>query len=210
MKSYCIDFDDLCDGVMVQRWRNDDIHLVDFLAAWKERCPPLKVTLFTIPTRTSDATIAALRSLGPWVALAPHGWRHTRGECLAWTADEAIAKIRHAASRGIDAPCFRAPAWLIDGDVYTACHALGYAVASHMTFRIPHTGFKEYVYNLHMGAFPPSTRRVHGHLTPVAGNHIYDLHHDGLLRTDSKGVYYFPWEVAGEVKEGVVQPGGEA
>jgi len=200
MKSYVIDFDDLCDNVMVQ----DGKDLVSFLGEWKEKVPPLKITLFTIPKRCSSNTISSIKSLGDWVALAPHGWRHTRGECLAWAKEECMAKINAAKEMGIDAPVFRAPAWLLDGEVYEACGELDYTIASHKDFRIPGTNVKEYVYNLHMGVDPPRTRRLHGHLPNVSGNWVYDMQKDGLLKTDKNGEYKWPWEVSTIVPANII------
>jgi len=205
-----IDMDDLVDAVMVQEHKGQQVSLVDFLGEWKERVPPLKATLFTIPNRTSDATIKAMKDLGDWVALAPHGHEHCRGECLSWTSEEAIDKITMARDRGIDAPVFRAPAWLLDGEVYEACRQLDYVVASHQLYRIPSTGVREYVYNLHMGVDPPRTKRVHGHLTPVCDNWYLDMHANGHLPKDPKGDYMFPWEVATIIPATVTVPTGVA
>ena len=174
---YAVDFDDYCDAT---------VDTLEVLRDLREHHSTFKVTLFAIPKRCSPFTIASARALYPWLQLAPHGWRHTRGECLGWTDEEAHAKLVAARDMGIDAPIFRAPGWLIDGDTYTACSTLDYAIASHSTYRIPHTGVREYVYNLRT----PSTRQlraIHGHLTPVAGNHIRDMLTDGRLTfaTDS-------------------------
>jgi predicted deacetylase len=173
-----IDFDDLCDNVT---------HEIDQLVRIHDEHAGVKVTLFTIPQRTSDVTIRKFKDLGDWVQLAPHGWRHTRGECLAWSDEEATAKIKAARDRGIDAPCFRAPGWLVDADVFAACKDLGYTMCTHETFRVPDTGALEYVYNL------PTNRikGVHGHLTPVSGNHISEV----TIPTKCKG-FKFPQEVA--------------
>lgn len=198
VRTFCVDFDDLCDNVMVQQYKGKKVNLVEFFQKWKGETPNLKVTLYTIPKRCSPSTIKSMKDLGDWVALAPHGWRHTKGECLAWSDVEAEDRILAAKDMGIDAPIFRAPGWLLDGDVYIACHDINYTVASHEVFRIPNTGVKEYIYNMHMGVFPPRTRRVHGHLTPVCDNWIYDMHKDGWLKL--KGDFVWPWEVSGVVK----------
>lgn len=209
-RMYCVEFDDLCDSVMTQ----DDKHMMDFLGEWKDKVPPLKVTLFTIPRRTSAVTIGRLKHLGDWISLAPHGWEHTRGECLTWTKGECVDKIMAAKEMGIDAPVFRAPGWLLDGEVYDACLELGYTVASHEIYRIPGTQVKEYVYNLHFGASPARVKRIHGHLTPVSGNWIYDMNEKGELPRDNKATYLFPWECSKIIPPSVtpslfVQGGGE-
>jgi hypothetical protein len=187
MKTYCVDFDDFCDTTL---------DTLDLLEDLKKAHPNFKVTLFTIPQRTSDSSIANAKARGDWLQLAPHGWRHTRGECLAWTCEEAVAKIKDAARRGIDAPVFRAPGWLLDGDVYQACRELGYAVASHSVYRIPNTGVSEYVYNMFRKRDLTS---IHGHLTDCGFGYIKDMHAKGELHF-RKGIFKFPQEVAHVVR----------
>jgi len=186
MKPYCVDVDDFCDATVAE---------LQMLTELKDQLPELKVTLFTIPQRTSDATIKKAKGLGDWLQLAPHGWRHTKGECLSWTDDEAREKITLARDRGIDAPLFRAPAWLLDADVYTACKDLNYAVASHKTFRIPNTGVREYVYNMRWPGMK-KFRSIHGHVTPVMGNYIRDMMTKGMFDLPAESTFVFPQEVA--------------
>lgn len=203
-RNYCVEFDDLCENVLVQEYKGQQVYLVDWLRKWKESTPQLKITLFTIPapSRITDATIALFKGeFGEWCKLAPHGWAHTRGECLGWTKEEAKDKILMAAERGIDAPVFRAPGWLLDKDVYEACGELGYVVASHKDFRVRDMGVREYVQNLHVGANPMRTKRVHGHVTPVSDNFIYDLHDRGWLNFKPTDAFKWPWEVATVVNE---------
>ncbi len=169
---FAVDFDDYCDNSM-----EDTLPVLKRL---REKYPNFTCTLFTIPMRTSPGTIAAAKSLGDWVSLAPHGYFHTKGECLAWTPEEAEDKIKIAAEMGIDSPTFRAPAWLLDIDVYRACKKLNYTVASHRNFRIPNTGAWEYVYN-DPAKRAKGVRGVHGHCTPVSGNFIKDMEKDGRL-----------------------------
>lgn len=189
MSIFCVDFDDLCDAVAGEFGK---------LVKLKEKYPKFKVTLFTIPKRISDKTIAEVKLANfqcgwdEWVQLAPHGWRHTRGECLSWTAEESADKIKAAHKMGIDAPVFRAPAWLIDGDVYTACDELNVVVASHAKFRVPNTGVKEYIYNNKYNEF----HSVHGHLTPVSGNYIGDMLDDTRLRFPENAEFAFPQDLA--------------
>lgn len=182
-RNCCIDFDDLCDQSM------DEIPV---LLALHEKYEQLRVTLFTIPKRISASNIKALKEYKDWMQLAPHGWRHTRGECLAWSAEEARDKILAAKDMGIDAPVFRAPGWLLDGDVYEACKELGYVVASHEVFRVPNTGVPEYVYNLSRGR---AFKSVHGHLTDCGFNYIKDMEAGGELSLPNY-VFRFPQEIA--------------
>lgn len=184
MPSYCVDFDDMCSAVMY--------HL-DILLAIKQRTPKFKATLFTIPKRITSAEVDELKQHS-WLALAPHGWRHTKGECLAWTSDEAKDKLLMSAELGIDAPIFKAPAWLVDGETYEACRELNYAVASHHTFRVPHTGVPEYIYSIRN---KHKCRGIHAHLTKCAGlRTIKDLYLANELTFDDSIEFYFAHEVA--------------
>lgn len=182
-KTCCVDFDDLCDQTMDR---------IPTLLELKQKYENFRVTLFTIPMRISDENIKQLEQYKDWMQLAPHGWRHTRGECLAWNADEAKAKIEAAWELGIDAPVFRAPGWLLDGDVYQACQELGYVVASHNVYRVPNTGVPEYVYNIRRGR---SFKAVHGHLTDCGFNYIQHMQEAGDLILPNY-VFRFPQELA--------------
>jgi Predicted deacetylase len=186
VKNFVVDFDDLCDATVGE---------LEVLKQIKAQYNDFKVTLFTIPQRTSDTTIAAAKALGEWCQIAPHGWWHTRGECYSWSSEEAVEKIAAAKQRGIDAPAFRAPGWLLDGDVYVACRELDYTICSHAIYRIPKTGVKEYVYN-DVTLRGKGTRAIHGHLTPVSGNFIRDMDRNGKLTFGEakRRTFSFPWE----------------
>jgi len=170
-RNYVCEFDDLCDATAAT---------LDTLARIKEKEPKFQVTLFTIPRRTSPETIAKAKALGDWIHLAPHGWRHTRGECLGWAKEEALLKISLARDMGIDSPCFKAPAWLIDTEIYDACEELGYVVCDHKDFHEPNHSTRVYRYNDHLYRAKKTTP-IHGHLTNCMDNWIEDMAKDGRL-----------------------------
>lgn len=190
MRTYCVEMDDLCDIVA-------DRALSQLLSV-KEKYPEFVCTLFTIPNRTSDETIAKFKE-HPWIALAPHGWHHTRGECLTWPAHEADAKITLARARGIDAPVFRAPGWLINRATYEACRDLAIVIADHSENYLAVAGTKVYRYN------DPAWRAndvtpIHGHLTDcVVDNYIGDMLVDGRLTFADKSEFVWPWDASKEV-----------
>lgn len=166
-----VDFDDYCDATF---------HTLSLLEDLKLSNPTFKVTLFTIPMRCAPETIHAAKTLdqkygGNWLQLAPHGWRHTRGECLAWTSEEAEDKITRAANMGIDAPIFRAPAWLLNDETGEACAKMKYALYNPGVM-----GIKNY---------------VHGHLTNVLDNNIYDMLVSGRLSFTPDNIFQWPQEV---------------
>lgn len=185
---YCVEFDDLCDQTA---------YTLQVLKAIKGEWPEFKVTLFTIPARTSPIVIEEAKKMGDWIALAPHGWRHTKGECLSWTKEEALSKLRLAAEKGVDAPTFRAPGWLLDHETYAACRELGYTVADHFVYRASQEGDKVYTYNNTAGK-APLVRAVHGHLSrsQYVDNWILKMVQDGRIRFAKESEFLFPWEAA--------------
>lgn len=180
-RRYVVDFDDLCDAT---------VGTLDTLARIKEKEPDFCCTLFTIPKRTSQATLQRAKGLGSWVALAPHGWRHTRGECLGWSTVEAAFKFAEAKDMGLDAPIFKAPAWLSDEDIYKAAALANIAIADHKDFSPNNPGCPVYRYNDPFYRMR-GTSPVHGHLTPVCDNFIDDMLADGRLSFASKSTFLF-------------------
>jgi len=156
-----MEFDDGCDATVSK---------IPLLLKLKELMPGLKVTIFMIPNRCSDETIAAFRALGHWCALGMHGWEHTLGEQWSITSEEIMDKMQLALARGIDAKVFRAPKWVIDNETYVAAKQLNWVVADHAAFRVLGTGARTYCYN--DPALNPKWTRVHGHLPNVSGNGI--------------------------------------
>jgi hypothetical protein len=192
MRTYCVDFDDLYDGVADRS--------LDILQGLKDRYPGFRATLFTIPNRTSEATIEKFKP-HTWLALAPHGWHHTRGECLTWAFPEAFDKLTRARDKGIDAPAFRAPAWFINRTTYEACRDLNLTICDHSDnyLHVPHTQ----VYRYNDPAFrAPKVESVHGHLTQCAvDNFIGDMLADERLSFANESKFVYPWQAAKTVGE---------
>jgi hypothetical protein len=192
MQTYCVDFDDLYDGVAERT--------LDHLLRVKEAYPPFVCTLFTIPNRTSDAAIEKFKAQ-PWIALAPHGWHHTRGECLTWPYHEAEAKILLARAMGIDAPAFRAPAWLINRATYEVCRDQGIVVCDHKDNYLKVLDTRVYRYN-DPAWRKPKIRPIHGHLTDCAvDNFIDEMAKDGRLTFAKGSEFIYPWDAAKRVTE---------
>jgi len=190
--TYVVDFDDLCDSVADRS--------LEYLLTLKEKYPEFRCTLFTIPNRTSDATIAKFKAY-EWIALAPHGWHHTRGECLTWAYHEAEAKILEAKSRGIDAPAFRAPAWLINRATYEVCRDQQIVVCDHKEQYLKVLDTVVYRYN-DPAWRKPKIRPVHGHLTDCAvDNFIGGMMEDGRLTFAKGATFLAPWECGKTVTE---------
>jgi hypothetical protein len=193
MLTYVVDFDDLTDDVAERS--------LEFLTGIRKQHPAFQATLFTIPNRTSEDTIAEFASY-PWLALAPHGWHHTRGECLTWTIHEAVDKITLARQKGIIAPAFRAPAWLIGRPVYEACRDLGIVVCDHKDNYLHVPSCNVYRYN-DPAWRAPKIRPVHGHLTnsEAVDNYIGAMIADNRLSFATEAQFKFPWQVSKEMNE---------
>ena len=174
-KPIVLDFDDLCDNTRGK---------LAWVAKLKEKMPECKVTLFAIPTRCSKETIAEAKSLGDWVTLGMHGWRHTLGECWGWTSEEALDKMNRAFDMGIDGKVFRAPKWVIDAETYIAAKELGWVIADHRDYRVLDSGCRTYTYNQPLR--DPPWIRVHGHLPNVSGNGIEEAFQSFLFKDDSQ------------------------
>lgn len=195
---YVVDFDDFFDGNYDKLTVLGEIH---------DRLPDFKATLFTIPNRTSDKTIAKVKAEYPYLTLAPHGWEHTKGECLSWTLAEGRDKLEQSYDRGIDSPVFRAPGWLIGGCCYQLASEFRWTIAAHKDMHLPSTRKTEdfewkdvpqYIYNMQTGK-TKGYRAVHGHVTPVSGNHILDMAKDGRLFFLQGDTFHYPWEAAVQI-----------
>lgn len=153
-----MDFDDLCLG-------NDRL---DTLLRLKERDPGFKVTLFAIPTRCGDQLLRSYDQHRDWIQLGIHGWAHARHECLAWTSEETVEKIKTARLIYQFAPVFKAPNWEMCDEVYAGLKESGVAVADHIrNIEILPPDMPHYIYNLRLRN--DSIRRMHGHIQNWAG-----------------------------------------
>lgn len=103
-----------------------------------------RVTLFTIPGRTGDATLQALKDR-PWVEIAAHGWTHEGPECADWTLPRALEVLDACESAGY-AKVFKAPHWIAAPATYVALRERDWAIADHPRNRltIPR-GLRRYV-----------------------------------------------------------------
>lgn len=88
---------------------------LEMLFYWKAKYPKFKITLFTIPNKTSDGM---LKLIGPhidWIELAVHGWDHDSNyECWEWDYEKTRALMNRVkiGYRNI----FKAPGWMITGN----------------------------------------------------------------------------------------------
>lgn len=119
---------------------------LNFLFYWKAKYPKFKITLFTIPSKTSREMVSLLKRNEDWIELAVHGFTHSSNfECYDWDYEKTKDLMYNLASRGY-VKNFKAPGWTITPDlcgyparedqliskdkqaVYKALHDLGFVV----------------------------------------------------------------------------------
>lgn len=119
LKPISVDLDDFCD----------EYAPLDLLEEIKTKIPQFKVTLFTIPARTSPALMATMLALD-WVDLVPHGWMHeTNHECAHWGHTDITGCLERCEGRGFQTKGFKAPGWQISEGCYYGLRDRGYWVA---------------------------------------------------------------------------------
>ena len=101
-----VESDDTCD-----RW---DRNGMNFLFAWKAKFPKFKISLFTIPERTSKEMLELLGHHNDWIELCVHGWNHESNfECYGWDYDRTMRFMERVESLGVYKKVFKAPGWTI-------------------------------------------------------------------------------------------------
>jgi hypothetical protein len=79
----------------------------------KEINPDFKVTLFTIPAKTTIDMLNWATDNSHWVEIVQHGWdHHDNYECEKWTKEEASYYLHRAAPFFV-VKGFKAPGWQI-------------------------------------------------------------------------------------------------
>lgn len=90
---------------------------LNFLFYWKAKYPKFKITLFTIPNRTSFEMVKLLECHNDWIELAVHGFNHSSNfECFDWDYDKAKELMEPQFSKGYTRN-FKAPGWTITPDL---------------------------------------------------------------------------------------------
>lgn len=100
---------------------------LNFLFYWKTKFPKFKITLFTIPNRTSPEFLKLISRHSDWIELAIHGWDHESNfECYGWDYDKTqaymhrIYKMVGEHDEKMYKKIFKAPGWTITPTVYPA------------------------------------------------------------------------------------------
>ena len=94
----------------------------------KAKYPKFKITLFTIPNKTSREFLKLITPHGSWIELAIHGWDHDSNyECWSWDYEKAKALMNrletfHPTDSIYYKKIFKAPGWTIT-DKYSGYNA---------------------------------------------------------------------------------------
>lgn len=97
---------------------------LNFLFHWKTKYPNFKITLFTIPDRTSPEMLDLMFRNYDWIQLAVHGFNHESNfECYSWSYDKTVALMNRVhkfsvpskseTQRNAYEKIFKAPGWTI-------------------------------------------------------------------------------------------------
>jgi hypothetical protein len=87
---------------------------LNFLFHWKTKFPDFKITLFTIPDRTSPELLKQMQRNNDWIELAVHGWNHESNfECWGWDEIKTNAYLDRIEKTGAYVKLFKAPGWQI-------------------------------------------------------------------------------------------------
>lgn len=111
---------------------------LEMLFYWKAKYPKFKITLFTIPNKTTQGMFDLMTCHTDWIEFAWHGWDHDSNyECWEWDYDKTKA-LGHRLCKigglkygegGAFKKIFKAPGWMITGN--EKGQGSGYPLQSH-------------------------------------------------------------------------------
>lgn len=156
MDPLIFDLDDFCDEWMPLK----------ALFRLRRAYPGFKVTLFTIPGKTSTRMLRELNKLG-WIQIAVHGFNHSPNEEMPGKTRAEIVTRYADMDLGPYVPGFRPPGWTLPQDTVDACNDLGWWVAMHPRDWEKAEGCLR-------GAYVPLAEYDcwHGHTHEVCGNFV--------------------------------------
>lgn len=100
-----VEADDFCD-----RWDRNGLNMLFY---WKSKYPKFKISLFTIPDRTSPEFLKQVKKLD-WIEICVHGYNHESNfECYGWDYDKTKRLMERVINGGNYSQIFKAPGWTI-------------------------------------------------------------------------------------------------
>lgn len=147
----------------------EDNHRLDLLEKLKEIFPEFKITLFTVPSKTSESWLKELSKFG-FLEFALHGYEHSYLECQNWSKEEAKEKISNSFS-DLYVKGFKAPYWAASDGLYKALKEMNFWVADQDISLAPDY-LPHYRYNWLIDQPMPLLPEIrgHGHVQNVCGN----------------------------------------
>lgn len=124
-----VDLDDFCEEYMTEREWN-------LLHELRRIYPDFKVTMFTIPAKSSPQWLRWVKKQYPWIEMAIHGTYHENQD--EWIvsgkkAKEMLDKILWIYNDEVFCRGFKAPWWKISYDMYNVLRKNGFWVALNKT-----------------------------------------------------------------------------
>lgn len=90
---------------------------LNYLFYWKAKYPRFKISLFTIPSKTSREMVSLLQRHSDWIELLVHGFTHSSNfECFDWDYEKTVELLSRLPGKGYK-PFFKAPGWTITPDL---------------------------------------------------------------------------------------------
>ena len=100
---------------------------LNFLYYWKAKYPNFKVTLFTIPDKTTNEFLSMLPE---WMEIAVHGFTHESNfECFGWDYDKTKVLMERTLKDPTYVRMFKSPGWTITPGGPNDLGGCGYAAA---------------------------------------------------------------------------------
>lgn len=90
---------------------------LNFLFYWKAKYPRFKISLFTIPNKTSREMMELLKRHSDWIEVLVHGFNHSSNfECFDWDYERTKELMEPLEKRGFK-KIFKSPGWTITPDL---------------------------------------------------------------------------------------------
>lgn len=87
---------------------------LNYLFYWKAKYPNFRISLFTIPEKTSGEFLYLIEKHFDWIELVVHGWHHDSNfECYGWDYDKTQTLMKRTTSLIWYKNIFKAPGWTI-------------------------------------------------------------------------------------------------
>ena len=121
-----VDLDDFCEEYMnKERWA--------LLHELRAIYPKFKVTMFTIPAKSSLPWRRWVKKEYPWIEMAVHGTQHEDREEWMTSAEDAARKIERVFNPETYTKGFKAPWWRLSREGYMGLRDRGFWVATNKT-----------------------------------------------------------------------------